>query len=175
MKLPITYYGNPILRTKAKAVTKITDEIRELVANMIDTMQLCDAYGIAAPQVGHSLAIFVTSPPIQGENGEYAQAAPRVFINPKLSNPSKETWVFSEGCLSIPKIYPDIERPVSITVTALDIDGKEFTETLIGWPAKVVMHENDHINGVLMVDRLSAKERKVLDANLRGIKKKYNS
>src|SRR5258707_235637 len=113
MKLPLFYYGHPILRKKAELVKEITPEIRALVADMIETMS-DSGYGIAAPQIGKSLAIFVTSPPIQGADGKWTQATPRVFINPRLTEPSDNIWSHPDGCLSIPGIYSDTVRPVAI-------------------------------------------------------------
>lgn len=174
MKLPLAYYGNPVLRKKAAPVEKITDEIRTLIKNLLDTMQSYGGLGIAAPQVGKSVAIFIISPPIDEKDGHLIQAPPRVFINPKLTNPSQENWIHNEACLSIPKISGDVMRPLSVTVTAQDINGKEFTETFTEWPARVIMHENDHINGVLFIDRLTAQERKRIEPKLHAIKKQYN-
>lgn len=173
MKLPLCYYGNPILRKKAEQVREITDEIRTLVRDMIDTFS-DSGYGIAAPQVGRSLAIFIASPPIHDENGKWTQAPPKVYINPKLSNPTDQLWDHPDGCLSIPGVYSDTTRPVGVTVTAMDLEGREFTETLTGWPACVVMHENDHLNGVLFIDRMPPDVRRKIEPKLREIKKKYN-
>ncbi|MDB6081137.1 MAG: def [Chlamydiia bacterium] len=173
MKLPLTYYGNPILRAKAKQVTAITDEIRAFVNDMLDTMRESSGLGIAAPQVGKSLAIFITAPPIEEEGNEFKQAPPQVFINPKLTEPSNELWIHSEACLSIPKVSGDVARPLEITVTWLDLDGKEYTKTFHGWAARVIMHENDHINGVLYIDRIPPEQRKAIEPQLRLIKKKY--
>jgi len=174
MQLPLFYYGNTLLRQKAQLVTEVNNDIRKLIANMEDTMNSFNAIGISANQVGKLLSICLTRHPIEDEHGHYSRAPTRVFINPKLSNPSRETWVHDEGCLSIPKIYEDVERPVRITVTALDEHGKEFTEELIGWAARVLMHENDHLNGVLFIDRISHKRRNELEAALRRLKKTHN-
>lgn len=174
MKLPLVYYGNPLLRKKAQPVTEITEEIKKLIQDMLETMQAQDGLGIAAPQVGRSLAIFITSPPVEDGKGGFTQAPPRVFINPRLSNPSDQGWVHSEACMSIPKLYGDVIRPVQITVTALDVNGKEFTEVFTGWPARVIMHENDHLNGVLFIDRIPQDQRRDMEVDLRKIKKQHN-
>ena len=174
MKLQILYYGNPVLRKKAEPVTEITVEIRKLIQHMLETMQAHDGLGLAAPQIGRSLAIFIISPPIDNGKGGYTQAPPRIFINPILSAPSSDSWSHSEACLSIPKLSGIVHRPVQITVTAQDIDGKEFTETFTGWSARVIMHENDHLNGVLFIDRMSEAERRSLQPKLKLIKKQYN-
>lgn len=176
MKLPLCYYGNPVLRKKCVPVEQITDEIRAFIKDLEDTMEAYAGLGISAPQVGKSLAIFLVRYPIEDSDSHRYERAPlKVYINPRLSDPSQETWIHEEGCLSIPKVYEDVKRPLEITITALDIDGKEFTEKLSGWPARVVMHENDHINGVLFVDRISEKKRNQLEPALRLIKKKHGS
>lgn len=174
MQLPLFYYGSQILRQKAKPVVEVNDEIRQLIRDMEETMESFSAIGISAPQVGSPLAVCLTRHPVEDEFGRFDRAPTRVYINPKLSNPSPETWIHDEGCLSIPKIYEDVERPVRITVTALDQDGKEFTEELVGWAARVLMHENDHLNGVLFIDRISQKRRNQIEADLRRIKNSHN-
>ena len=174
MKLPLVYYGNPLLRKKCEPVTKIDEEILRLIEDMKETLLDVNGLGLSAPQVGKSLNLFITAYYIQDEKGHWKHAPIRVFINPKLTNPSEETWIEDEGCLSIPKIYDKVERPFRITVTAQNEKGETFTEEFSEWPAKTIMHENDHINGVLFIDRLPPKRRKALDAALRKIKQKYN-
>lgn len=174
MKLKIAYYGNPILRKKASPVLTIDDEIKQLVNDMIIAMDEKDGIGLAAPQVGHSIALFITRVPIEKENDEWEKGNVRVFINPKILEHSQEQDSFSEGCLSIPKVYGDVFRPIKIKVEATDLEGNRFTEELFGLHARVVLHENDHINGVLFIDRLSKEERKSLDVKLREIKKKFS-
>lgn len=173
MKKELTYYGNPVLRKKCAPVEQVTEELKRFIQDMEDTMIASNGLGIAAPQLGRALAICITRCPIENELGEDSLAPAKLYINPKLTNPSDEHWVHEEGCLSIPKVYADVDRPVSITVTAQDINGKEFTENLSGWPARVLMHENDHLNGVLFIDRISKKKRNELEAKLRKIKKEH--
>ncbi len=155
-------------------VTEITEEIKQLIKDMEDTMNAASSIGISANQVGKLLSICLVRAPIEDEFGNYSRATTKVYINPKLSNPSKERWVHDEGCLSIPKLYVEVERPMHITVTALDENGTEFTEELSEWPARVLMHENDHLNGTLFIDRLSKKQRKQIEPALRRIQNKYN-
>ncbi len=173
MNQPLIYYGNPILRQKCTEVTAITDDIRAFIQDLHDTMLETNGIGISAPQLGRSLAIFFTRYPIEDEKGQYTTAPVKLYINPKLSKPSSETWCHEEGCLSIPKVYAEVERPVRITITAQDIDGNEFTEELTGWAARVAMHENDHLNGVLFIDRISKKKRNEIEAKLRQLKKEH--
>lgn len=172
MKLPIAYYGNPILRKKAAKIDQVNKEICQLVEDMIDTMIAHKGVGLAAPQVHHSLALFIAY--FEQEEKEFDRNKVRVFINPKIINYSEEMTLMGEGCLSIPKLYGDIFRPMVITVTAQDLEGNLFTEDFEGYNAHIVLHENDHLNGVLFIDRLPPKERKSLEPRLREIKKKFN-
>ena len=173
MILPICFYGDPVLRKRAEPVVEITEEIRQLVADMIETVYAKDALGLAAPQVGKSLRIFVLREYVrlEGEEEKYTLSDMKVYINPKLSSPSQKKVVDVEGCLSIPGITLEVERPESITVTAMDLEGNTFTEELHGYNARIRMHENDHINGVLFIDRVDPKERLKIDPELNKIKK----
>ncbi len=175
MKLPLAYYGNPVLRKKAMPVAEINDEIRQLVRDMIETMQVVKGWGLAAPQVHHSLALFITHVCYENSEGVWIPGKLRVFINPKIIEISKEQWEHSEGCLSIPKLYGKVERPIRVKFEALDIEGKTFSEELVGLEARAFLHENDHINGVLWIDRVKGKARQELEPKLREIKKLYQS
>lgn len=170
MKLPLAYYGDPILRKKGSQIDTINDDIRQLVENMIDTMISTRGIGLAAPQVHHSLALFIAY--FIDSEEEIDRSKIRIFINPKVISYSKETLKLSEGCLSIPKLYLDIDRPRSVTISALDLEGNIFTEEFHDFHAHIVLHENDHLNGVLFVDRLPVKERKSVDQFLRKLKKR---
>lgn len=177
MKLPIAYYGDPILRKKVKPVTEITDEIRTLVKDMIDTMKAVNGIGLAAPQVKKSLAIFVTNVPIEGEKDGKAHWEPgpiRVFINPKIIGYSEEAWNRDEGCLSIPGLYAEVIRPVKVTVQAMDLEGQLFEATFSWLDARAIFHEKDHLDGVLFIDRVERKKRLAIEQHLREIKRKYH-
>lgn len=174
MKLNFIYYGNPLLRKKAKPVENITNEIKQLVDAMIEAMDQKDGIGLAAPQVNHSIALFITRAPIENDENEILEKGEvRVFINPKILSYSNDEDSFSEGCLSIPKVYGDVFRPIKIKVEATNLEGKRFTEDFSGMSARVILHENDHLNGVLFIDRLDTSERKKIDSKLREIKKKF--
>lgn len=174
MKLPFRYYGDPILRKKAEPVQQITPEIRKIVTDMVETLQDHPGWGLAAPQVGHSVRIFLTLAPESREETVDCYGPLRVFINPVLTNPSNELRSHAEGCFSIPKVYPIVTRPAGIAIQAMDLNGQSFERELWGWEARVIMHENDHLNGVLFIDRISANDRKRLDQQLRDIKKRYH-
>src|ERR1700733_734328 len=157
MKLPLAYYGDPILRKKTVPVLELNEEIRQLVADMVETMRASNGVGLAAPQIHRSLSIFITCVPQEQPDGKWIPGKLRVFINPKILSVTKETEVHSEGCLSIPKIYGEVERPFKVTVRATDLNGYTFEEEFSGLEACCVLHENDHINGVLFVDRIYGK------------------
>ncbi len=179
MKLPIAYYGHPILRKKAALIGTISHEIRHLVKDMIETMITSRGVGLAAPQVHHSIALFIAylieeEDNVEEEEEEIDPSKIRVFINPKILEFSEELWTQSEGCLSIPRIYRDVDRPISIKLSALDISGRTFTEEFEGYSARVILHEMDHLHGVLFIDRLPSKQRKALEIQLHAIKKKFS-
>jgi len=173
MKLPLTYYGNPILRQKVKPIEKITNEIRQLVVNMKETVQSLKGVGLAAPQVGRSISLFITLIPEEINQEIVAPGELRVFINPKILSFSEEIWTCQEGCLSIPEFWDDVERPFRVKIQAMDLEGKTFEEEFTEFEAHVIMHENDHLNGVLFIDRLHAKRKKQIEGILKNIKKKY--
>ncbi len=175
MILPLVYYGDPKLRMKCDPVQEINEEIRKLAKDMEETMFANNGIGIAAPQVGVLLRMFICL--IEGDDaqGYPLHGTPKVYINPELSSPDRKVAQYPDGCLSIPGVYEKVERPISIEVKALDINGNAFIEKAEGWKARVIMHENDHINGVLFIDRMHSKERKkAIAAQLKKIKKKYN-
>lgn len=157
--LPLAYYGDPILRKKADPILDITNDIRKLVEEMIETMDACDGIGLAAPQVHHSIRLFVIRTPTEIQEDQFEPGEIKVIINPKLSLPSEEKWKASEGCLSIPTIRAEVERPKEITVEYTDLEGNVIKNRFSGWEARVIMHENDHINGVLFIDRLTPEEK----------------
>ncbi len=169
MLLPLVYYGDRQLRASSQPILEITPEIRALVENMIETMDARHGIGLAAPQVGYLLRLFVLRNYIENAEGDLSVSEPRVYINPKLSQPSSETEIASEGCLSIPGIRGDVERPLSILVEATDLEGNRFEERVVGYNARVRMHENDHLNGVLFIDRMDPDSRRKLEPLLKQI------
>lgn len=167
--LPLAYYGDPILRKKADPIVHITDDIRRLVEEMIETMDACDGIGLAAPQIHHSIQLFIIRKPTEGKDGSVEFGEVKVFINPKISAPSAEKWTESEGCLSIPTIHGDVERPNEITIEYLDLSGDLIRERVSGWQARIIMHENDHIHGVLFIDHLDPKTKEKLKPFLENL------
>jgi peptide deformylase len=170
----LIYYGHPTLRKHCAEIAKITEEIRQLSVDLIETMHAFNGCGLAAPQIGVPLRMFISALDGRDKEGYAILGRPEVYINPKILFISHEKDVQLEGCLSIPGIFEDIARPYSITVEAMDLDGKVFQKNASGWKARNMLHENDHINGVLIIDRISKQRRRQIEPILKGIKKNYN-
>lgn len=173
MLLSLAYYGDPVLRKKGAKIAEVNDEIRQLVNDMTETLHAHNGIGLAAPQVHKSLALFITCVGRMGKDKKWIEGDLLVFINPKILAYSEEQTVVAEGCLSIPNIYLEIRRPKSVTIEATDLEGNRFTREFHDLEAHCIMHENDHINGVLHIDRYHGKDRGKLDNKLREIKKKF--
>lgn len=172
MKLPLKYYNDPILRTKGELIKEITPEIRQLALDMIETCDASNGIGLAAQQVGFALRLFICRQYIHHEDGKWSVTDPKVYINTKILEHSKETEIDTEGCLSFPKLRFSIERPRKIKVESMNLDGQTVIEEIEGYNARIIMHENDHTNGVLYIDRADPKTRKALEPDLRELKKK---
>lgn len=136
--------GEDVLRGKAEPVAEVTDEIRKLADDMFEAMIAADGVGLAGPQVGKPLRLFVV---IADDNIR------RVFINPQIISTSEELSDYDEGCLSIPGVWETIQRPARITVQAVNEKGKPFTLEADGQLARVIQHEYDHLDGILFIDR----------------------
>jgi peptide deformylase len=142
------------LRSVSKLVVEIGDEIRTLVADMFDTMYDAPGVGLAAIQVGVPSRVVVMD-----LSKREAEAEPRVFINPEITWSSEEKSPYEEGCLSIPDVHEDVERPARVKIRYLDLDGKPQEEDAEGLFATVIQHEVDHLNGVLFIDHISKLKR----------------
>jgi peptide deformylase len=157
---PILKYPDPVLKQVAKPVSEVTDEIRVLVDDMAETMYAAPGVGLAANQIGVLLRIFVIDVAGEDEPSEL-----RVFINPEiLELTGTQTW--EEGCLSFPGVTEEIRRAERVRVKALDRDGKPFELEAEGLLAVAIQHENDHLNGVVMLDKLGAVKRRLLGRKL---------
>ena len=147
--LPITLYGDKILRKKVNEVKQVDNEIIELITNMFDTMRNAGGIGLAANQVGANKSIFVID--ISNVEG-YENSKALVLINPKIINYSEEKTIIEEGCLSIPEMRAEVERPESITISYYDTDLMEHSLNAKKLLARVMQHEYDHLNGKLFID-----------------------
>jgi peptide deformylase len=150
--LPILSFPDPRLRTRAKPIEKITDEIRTLAHNMLETMYAAPGVGLAASQVDRHIELIVID---ISEN----KSQPLVFINPKVTPLGSETAPYEEGCLSVPEIYDKVERPTRVRIDALDLSGQSVSIEAEGLLAVCIQHEMDHLSGKLFVDYLSPLKR----------------
>lgn len=171
--LKICYYGDPILRMKAQPIDEVTPEIVELAYAMVEAMVEYNGVGLAGPQVGKLLRIYVFRDEWLNEKGHYELGHPQVVINPTLSSPSKETEEMLEGCLSIPGIRVKVVRPKKLHIRYQNLKGEWIERDIEGFLARLNMHENDHLNGTLHIDRASRKDRKMIEPALQAIKQKY--
>ena len=178
MLLPIVAYGDPVLKRKAQPIDKDYPKLDELIKNMWETMYNAHGVGLAAPQIGLSIRLFVidASPFAEDESLDKEEQAAlknfkRVFINPTIIDESGTEWDFNEGCLSIPDVREDVFRKPDINIHYFDQDFNEHTESLNGLAARVVQHEYDHIEGVLFTDRISNLKKRLVKGKLNNIAK----
>ena len=150
-RLEILQYPDPSLRTVARPIDPIDDTVRAVAARMFELMHEAEGAGLAAPQVGLSWRMFVTR-----ADDEHPD---RIFVNPGTPRLDGELELRAEGCLSLPSLTVDVRRPVSATVTSLDLDGRSMTLTATGLMARIWQHEHDHLNGVLIIDKMTPIDR----------------
>jgi peptide deformylase len=159
---PIVEVPDPRLRQISSAVEEVTDEVRELVSDMFETMYHAPGIGLAAIQVGVPKRILVIDLQEPEEEGGEPVKDPRVFINPEILTTSDEDVPYTEGCLSVPDQYAEVDRPDAIRARWLDLDGKQREEEIDGLLAVCLQHEMDHLNGVLFIDHLSRLKRDMI-------------
>ena len=179
MILPITQFGDPILRKRCRTVSEVTEEIRTLTEDMIETMHEAHGVGLAAPQVGQDLRLAVVDVShdpdcvsvlkVNGEEAEVADIMPLVFINPRFEKRGERERM-EEGCLSIQEIRAEVQRPEMVKGTFPQLDGSELELETNGLLARVIQHEADHLNGVLFIDRVSAATKLMLRRELKRLK-----
>jgi peptide deformylase len=164
--IPITIYGDKILRQKAQTVKAVSDEIIEKIGDMFETMRNANGLGLAANQVGFRESIFVLD--LKGVEG-YEKFKPLVMINPQIILESEEKITLEEGCLSLPTLHAEVERSEQIKVRFLNTDEKEVEIEAAEIFARVILHENDHLLGKMIPDRVSEEIRKMLKKDLKHI------
>lgn len=175
MILPIRAFGDPVLRKKGKEIDQDYPELRELIANMFETMQGANGIGLAAPQIGLDIRLFVIDVTPLAEDEDYEDIADelktfkKVFINAQILERSGEEWKFNEGCLSIPDVREDVKRQETIVIEYFDENFVKHTETFSDIRARVIQHEYDHIEGILFTDHLSALKKKLVKGKLNKI------
>ena len=178
MILPIVAYGDPVLKKKAKEIDKNYPDLDELINNMYETMNGAFGVGLAAPQIGLPIRLFIvdTSPFSEDESlpedeKESLKDFKQTFINATITSEKGDDWVFNEGCLSIPHIREDVFRKPTITINYQDENFKEHTKTFDGLIARVIQHEYDHIEGILFTDKLSSFKKRLIKSKLANISK----
>ncbi len=171
MVLPVYVYGMSVLRKIAPEIPEDHKDLDQLITDMFETMQASDGIGLAAPQVGKSLRIFVVdTTPVSEDRGDPAlKDFKKVFINPYIVDEWGDPWSFEEGCLSLPKIREDVSRPSNIRVEYYDENWNLKEEEYDGIRARVIQHEYDHLDGKLFVDKINPIRRKLITARLNAI------
>ena len=176
MILPIVAYGDPVLKKKAKPIDKDYPKLEELISNMWDTMYNAYGVGLAAPQVGVPIRLFVIDAApfaedddLTAEEKEYLKGFKRVFISAKVIEETGDEWAFSEGCLSIPDVREDIFRKPEVTIEYQDQNFETKKETFTGLAARVVQHEYDHTEGILFTEKISSLKKRLINGRLKKI------
>lgn len=172
MILPIYAYGQPVLKKVAAPIGPDYPDLATVIANMWETMYHADGVGLAAPQVGLPIRLFVIDT-VQLEKEDKKEKEPgfkKVFLNAQILDETGPEWAYEEGCLSIPHIRGDVERPPVIRVRYQDENFQEFEETFSGINARVIQHEYDHIEGVLFVERLKPLKKRLIQRKLENIR-----
>jgi peptide deformylase len=176
MILPIVGYGDPVLRKKGEEITQDYPNLKEVIANMYETMYNAYGVGLAAPQVGLAIRLFIvdTTPfsddeDLSTEEQQKLDGFKKTFINPVIVKEEGEEWGFNEGCLSIPEVREDVFRKERITIEYFDEDFKKQTDVYDGLIARVIQHEYDHIEGILFTDRISSLKKRLITKKLQNI------
>jgi peptide deformylase len=169
MIYPIVVYGNPVLKKKAADIVKGKLDVVALAADMYETMEQADGIGLAAPQIGKSIRMFVIDAS-KMEDPEVNQFK-QIFINPVMIEEEGEEWAFEEGCLSIPEIREDVFRHESLRIKFFDENWVAHEKTYSGLQARIIQHEYDHIEGILFTDHLTPFKKRLLKGKLANISK----
>lgn len=178
MILPIVAYGDPVLKKECQEVEKSYPKLDELISNMWETMYNASGVGLAAPQIGKAVRLFLVDTNAFADDEALSEKEQKelvdfkkVFINAIIEKEDGKDWTFNEGCLSIPDVREDVTRKDTITISYVDENFKEKTETYDGLRARVIQHEYDHIEGILFTDKLSSLKKRLLKKRLTNISK----
>ena len=173
MLLPIIAYGHPVLKRKAEVISKDYPKLNELIDNMFETMYNASGVGIAAPQIGQSIRLFIvdTTPfseddSLSDNERNQLKSFKKIFINPEIIEESGDDWSFDEGCLSIPNIRESVLRQPEIKIQYFDENFNKHVKSFDGLLARVIQHEYDHVEGVLFTDKLSSFKKQLLKKKL---------
>lgn len=178
MIYPIYVYGTSILRKKTSNINKDFRGLGQLIEDMYETMRFSEGVGLAAPQIGLAIRLFVIDATGTGkeeegfdENDEDLTDFKKTFINPKITRYWGETWTFNEGCLSIPELREDVDRPEKVKIQYYDADFNFHDEEYDGVRARIIQHEYDHLEGILFVDKISPLRKRLIAGKLSAISK----
>lgn len=171
MILPIVAYGDPVLKKETEEIDQDYPFLQDLIDNMFETMYNAEGVGLAAPQIGKSIRLFVVDASPFEEEEPKLKDFKKVFINPIILEEEGKVWNFNEGCLSIPGIREDVSRQPKITIEYYDRDFNLVEETYDGLAARVIQHEYDHIEGILFTDLINPLKRRLLKSKLNNISK----
>ncbi|HKG05423.1 MAG TPA: peptide deformylase [Pedobacter sp.] len=168
MKLPIVAYGDPVLKKVCTPIDASYPALQELIANMFETMYNAHGVGLAAPQIGLPIRLFIVD---TGGGEKDTESFRKVFINAEILEETGEPWAFNEGCLSIPEIREDVMRKPNVRIRFYDENWALHEEEVTGMPARVIQHEYDHIEGTLFTDKLGLLRKRMLKGKLDAISK----
>ena len=171
MIYPIVIFGAEVLRKPSVELTADYPDLKKLIEDMFLTMAAADGCGLAAPQIGKNIRLFVVDCSAWGEEDEACKDYRKAFINPEIYEVSEETELFNEGCLSLPGLHEDVRRPIAIRMRYLDENLEPHDELFDGFRARVIQHEYDHLEGKVFTDRLSPLRRQLLKSILVGMSK----
>ena len=168
---PVYGYGNSVLRKHAQEIDANYEDLQILIDTMFETMNISDGVGLAAPQIGLSIRLFIIDATSMADDYPEAKDFKKVFINPEIIELSGEKWGFVEGCLSVPGIREEISRPSHVTLKYYDESFTEHQETFFGINARIIQHEYDHLKGKLFIDHVHPLRKKLLHKRLVSIEK----
>ena len=178
MIYPIVAYGDPVLRKMCQDISKDYPELPQLISDMFETMYAASGVGLAAPQIGIPIRLFIIDaeafsddPELSIEEQNFLKNFKQVFINAEILDEEGEDWVFNEGCLSIPDVREDVFRQPKISIKYLDENFNEQTKEFEGIAARIIQHEYDHIEGKLFTDKLSSFKKRLIKGKLNNISK----
>lgn len=178
MIYPIVAYGDPVLRKECQDISKDYPELQQLISDMYETMYGASGVGLAAPQIGLPIRLFIVDteafsddPELEESERNFLKTFKQAFINAEIIEEEGDEWVFNEGCLSIPDVREDVFRQPNITITYLDENFQEQTKEFDGIAARVIQHEYDHIEGKLFTDKLSSFKKRLIKGKLTNISK----
>lgn len=171
MILPIYAYGQPILKKKAERIDENYPDLPQLIENMYETMYNASGVGLAAPQIGLGIRLFIMDTEQLDKKKEDTKGIKRAFINAEISDYTGGEWAYEEGCLSIPNVLGDVVRDREITIKYMDEHFQEHTETFNEINSRVIQHEYDHIEGVLFTEKLKPLKKRMIKRKLEAIRK----